>query len=432
MTEPTIVLDQVSKRYWKIKERSLLRSLIPLGPPNRTDLWALRHIDLQIAKGETVGIIGRNGAGKSTLLRLLAGVSQPTSGTLTIRGRIAPLLSVGVGFHHEMTGRENVYVNGMLLGLKRPEIAGLFDDIVEFAGLADFIDTPVKFYSTGMFMRLGFSVAMHVRPDVLLVDEVLAVGDIGFQLRCLNKMRELQFAGTTIVFVSHALHAVHLLCPRTVLVHAGQIECDGPTEGTIARYHRLMAAAEQADGAAPVTVLGRALLLPDGTAVDSVDQGQTLTYRSEVRFEQAMDGPGVIFRVLTEDGTLAYSMQTPIGERWKSYQPGDVATIAIGFRPRFGGGGSFHINLDVTDSDSVVLVSDTNGPSFYVPPRLGVAGPADLEATITVDGEGRTNHRWVRLASDEPSPVRSGAGPNAVVARSGPDTISADVPTPDG
>lgn len=400
--EPAIHLDHVSKRYWKIRERSLLRSLVPLGPPNRTQLWALRDIDLQISPGETVGVIGRNGAGKSTLLRLLAGVSQPTAGVLTIRGRIAPLLSVGVGFHAEMTGRENVFVNGMLLGLNKPSIAALFDEIAAFAGLADFIDTPVKFYSTGMYMRLGFSVAMHVRPDVLLVDEVLAVGDIGFQLRCLNRMRELQFAGTTIVFVSHALHAVHLLCPRTVLVHAGQIEFDGPTEGAIARYHQLMAAADNPAGAAPVKVINRELLLPDGTPVDSVDQSQTLTYRAKVRFEQPLDGPGVIFRVMTEDGTLAYSMQTPIGDRWRAYDAGEEATVLVDFQPRFGGGGTFHINMEVTDSDSAVLATDPNGPSFYVPPRLGVAGPADLEATITVDGEGRTNHTWVRLTDTKP------------------------------
>ncbi|MDP9074763.1 MAG: polysaccharide ABC transporter ATP-binding protein [Actinomycetota bacterium] len=403
MTEPVISLKGVSKRYWQIKERSLLRSLVPIGGPNRSELWALRDIDLEIGKGETVGIVGRNGAGKSTLLRLLAGVSQPSAGRLTIRGRIAPLLSVGVGFHQEMTGRENVFVNGMLLGLTRPQIRAMFDRIVAFADLADFIDTPVKFYSTGMFMRLGFSVAIHVAPDVLIVDEVLAVGDIAFQLRCINRMRELQQSGTTIVFVSHSMHAVHLLCPRTVVVHRGQIAYDGPTETAIARYHQLLASGDEHNPAAGVRVLSRELVLADGTPVDDVTQDQTLTYRLVLGFDQPVDGPGIVFRVLGEDGTLAYSMQTPIGEVWRKYLAGEEAAVAIEFRPRLGGGGTFHINVDVTDSGSVVLVSDPNGPSFFVPPRHGVAGPAELEATIVIDGEHRTNHSWSRL-EDVPPP----------------------------
>jgi ABC-type polysaccharide/polyol phosphate transport system ATPase subunit len=399
---PVIALEHVSKRYWQIKERSLLRALIPIGPPNRSQLWALRDVDLTIDKGETVGIIGRNGAGKSTLLRLLAGVSQPTTGQLTITGRIAPLLSVGVGFHQEMTGRENVFVNGMLLGLTRAEIRARFDDIVAFAELADFIDTPVKFYSTGMFMRLGFSVAIHVRPDVLIVDEVLAVGDIAFQLRCLNRMRDLQRSGTTIVFVSHHLHAIHLLCPRTVVIHRGRVEFDGPTEGAMARYHQLLATVDQDNPAAPVQVLSRELLLADGTAVDDVQQDQVLTYRLAVRFDRKIDGPGIFFRVLAGDGVMAYSMQTSIGDQWRVYGPGDEATVVITFRPRLGGGGTFHLSADITDNVGTVMLSDPNGPSFFVPPRLGVTGPADLEAAITIDGEERTNHRWARIADVEP------------------------------
>lgn len=400
MTDGAIELTGVGKRYWQIKERSLLRSLIPFGGPNRTHLWALRDVDLRIDKGETVGIIGSNGAGKSTLLRLLAGVSQPTTGRLTIRGRIAPLLSVGVGFHPEMTGRENVLVNGMLLGLSKADIRARFDEIVAFADLCTFIDTPVKFYSTGMYMRLGFSVAIHVAPDVLIVDEVLAVGDVAFQLRCLNRMRDLQAAGTTIVFVSHHMHAVHLLCPRTVVLHRSRVEHDGQTEAAIARYHQLLATADDQDPDAPVRVLLRELLLADGTAVDDVEQDQTLTYRMTVRFDKPVDGPGILFRVVGDDGTLAYSMQTSIGELWRSYAVGDEATVLVSFRPRLGGGGTFHVNVAVTDDYGTVLASDPNGPSFYVPPRYGVGGVADLEATITVDGQTRTNHRWARIGDE--------------------------------
>ncbi len=399
LTGAVIRLNQVSKRYWQIRERSLLRSLVPFGPPNRTQLWALRDVSLDIQKGETVGIIGRNGAGKSTLLRLIAGVSQPTSGSLVIRGRIAPLLSVGVGFHSEMTGRENVFVNGMLLGLTKPEIKRRFDEIVAFADLADFIDTPVKFYSSGMFMRLGFSVAIHVIPDVLIVDEVLAVGDIAFQLRCLERMRELQRSGTTIVFVSHHMHAIHLLCPRTLVVNRGRLDYDGPTDSAIARFHQLLAAADEAgdhpDG--PVRILSRELVDHRGAAVDDVDQDQVVTYKMAMRFHAPVDGPGLIFRVMSGDGSLAYSMQTALGDHWRSYQAGEEAEVRVEFRLRLGGGGTFHINTDITDAESNVLLSDPNGPSFFVPPRLGVTGPADLEARIAMDGDLRTNHTWERI-----------------------------------
>jgi len=400
VTGPVIELDGIAKRYWQIKERSLVRALIPIGGANRTELWALRDVNLRIGKGETVGIIGHNGAGKSTLLRLLAGVSQPTAGTLAIRGRVAPLLSVGVGFHSEMTGRENVFVNGMLLGLTRAEIRARFDEIVEFAGLADFIDTPVKFYSSGMFMRLGFSVAVQVDPDVLIVDEVLAVGDIAFQMRCLNRMRDLQRSGTTIVFVSHHLHAVYLLCPRTVVVHHGRIDFDGPTEAAIARYHHLLATPADQDPDAPVRVLHRELLLEDGTLAEDVDQGQWLTYVMRVRFDEAVDGPGLNFRVMSEDGTLAYGMQTVIGERWRHFPAGSEAEVRIRFRPRIGGGGTFHLSVDLTDCLATILTTDLDGPSFYVPPLYGVTGPADLEAAITVAGAARTNFTWARLVSD--------------------------------
>src|SRR5438552_11298765 len=212
---PAIELRQVSKRYWKLEEQAmLLRSLLPIARPKRSEIYALRDIDLAMGQGETLGIIGRNGAGKTTLLRLMAGVTQPSQGVVRTVGRVAPLISVGVGFHQEMSGRENVYVNGMLLGLSARQVAQRFDEIVGFAELEDFIDTPVKFYSSGMFMRLGFSVVAHSDPNLLVVDEVLAVGDISFQSKCLERMRSLQREGTSIVLVSHFMGAIRTLCPR--------------------------------------------------------------------------------------------------------------------------------------------------------------------------------------------------------------------------
>jgi hypothetical protein len=238
-----------------------------------------------------------------------------------------------------------------------------------------------------------------VAPDVLIVDEVLAVGDVAFQLRCLERMRDLQRSGTTIVFVSHHMHAIHLLCPRTVVLHRGRLDYDGPTDSAIARFHQLLAGADEAGDHpdSPVRILGRELVDEAGAPVDDVGQDQVVTYKMAVRFEAPVDGPGIIFRVISGDGTLAYSMQTALGDRWRSYAAGDEAQVRVDFRLRLGGGGTYHVNTDITDADSTVLLNDPNGPSFFVPPLLGVTGPADLEATIAVDGSLRTNHTWERI-----------------------------------
>ncbi len=399
MTQPAIELDGVGKRYWKIQERSLLRSLVRFGPPNKTELWALRDANLLVEPGETIGIVGRNGAGKSTLLRLLAGVSRPTTGTVTTRGRIAPLLSVGVGFHQEMTGRENIYVNGMLLGFGKSRIDTLFDEIVEFADLADFIDTPVKFYSSGMYMRLGFSVAMHVEPDVLLVDEVLAVGDIGFRIRSLDRMREMHRSGTAVVFVSHWLQAVQLLCPRAVCMHRGQIVFDGPTEGALARHHELLTSdadsAEYARGT--VRVENRQLLKLDGSPAGTVQQDSAMIYRVELHFDESVESPQVLFQVYAEDGTFVYQMQTPLGESWRTLSAGAIATLDVTFLPRFGGGGTFRNVVVVTSIDTSVTYVRDDGLAYFVEPRIGAAGLSDLEAKIAIDGVDRTESRPMRF-----------------------------------
>ncbi|MDP1821176.1 MAG: ABC transporter ATP-binding protein, partial [Acidimicrobiales bacterium] len=312
-----IELAGTGKRYDLLTdEATLLRAVLPFRRPVRREHWALRGVDLMIAPGETVGVLGRNGAGKTTLLRLLAGVSRPTEGRVTVRGRIAPLIGVGVGFHPEMTGRENVFVNGMLLGLRRAEVARRFDAIVEFAELAEFIDSPVKFYSSGMFMRLGFAVAVHTHPGVLLVDELLAVGDIAFQLKCFERMRELQANGTTILLVSHSMHAIRLLCRRAVLLSRGRVELDGPSESVIARHHELLSA-EAGDAeqglAGPVRVLERSLHNALGDA-HAVSQDDELVARFLLAFDVDVESPHVFFRILSDDGQLAYSMQTTIGQ----------------------------------------------------------------------------------------------------------------------
>lgn len=205
---------------------------------NRSELfWALKDVSFTVNKGEAVGIIGANGAGKSTLLKILSRITPPTEGEVVLRGRVASLLEVGTGFHPELSGRENVFLNGAILGMTRKEIATKFDAIVEFSGIGHFIDTPVKHYSTGMYVRLAFSVAAHIEPDILLVDEVLAVGDAEFQKKCLGKMEEVTgAAGRTILFVSHNMSAVQKLCPTSILLIKGQVAMAGETSKVIERY----------------------------------------------------------------------------------------------------------------------------------------------------------------------------------------------------
>jgi lipopolysaccharide transport system ATP-binding protein len=201
-----------------------------------TRIWALEDVSFEIQQGEVVGIIGANGAGKSTLLKILSRITDPTVGQAVLRGRVGSLLEVGTGFHPELTGRENVFLNGAILGMRRAEIRATFDEIVEFSGLEKFLDTPVKRYSSGMQVRLAFAVAAHLQPEILLVDEVLAVGDAEFQKKCLGKMQSVTEEGRTVIFVSHSVPAVRSLCPRTLLLEKGRLVFDGDTDEAFSRY----------------------------------------------------------------------------------------------------------------------------------------------------------------------------------------------------
>jgi ABC-2 type transport system ATP-binding protein len=234
VTAPSIVVSDVSKRFrlYHEKNQSLKASLMRRRRAAFEEFWALRDVSLQVEEGETFGLIGENGSGKSTLLKCMARILRPDSGSVDVRGKVSALLELGAGFHPELSGRENVYLNGTILGLSHRELDRKFDDIVEFAGLERFIDTPVKNYSSGMYVRLGFSVAINVDPDVLLVDEVLAVGDEQFQRRCTEKFADLRAAGKTIVLVSHALEAMRNLCDRLAWLEHGHL-LDVGTPGNI-------------------------------------------------------------------------------------------------------------------------------------------------------------------------------------------------------
>lgn len=228
MGVPVIQIDDVSKRFVIHKEKSLKERLVNFGRSrlHREDFWALQGVDLTVDSGTTVGLVGPNGSGKSTLLKLIGGILQPTSGTVRLRGRLAALLELGAGFHPDLTGRENVYLNASILGLTTKQIDQHFDGIVAFSGIEPFIDTQVKFYSSGMYVRLAFAVAVHVDPDVLLVDEVLAVGDEPFQRKCLDRIRAFQREGRTIVLVTHSLDQVSQFCSRAVVLEKGKVIAD--------------------------------------------------------------------------------------------------------------------------------------------------------------------------------------------------------------
>jgi lipopolysaccharide transport system ATP-binding protein len=257
MERPIITAKNISKKYNIVHQqggyiamRDVIANIIKkpfsflkhkikkiTGKITKEDFWALKDINFEIQKGEAVGIIGPNGSGKSTLLKILTGITPPTTGEIRMHGKVASLLEVGTGFHPELTGRENIFLNGAILGMSKKEIAEKFDAIVEFSGVKKFIDTPVKRYSSGMYVRLGFSVAAHMEPDILLVDEVLAVGDAEFQKKCLGKMDEVtKEQNRTILFVSHNMSAIQNLCKKTILLKDGKIEMFGNTKDVIEKY----------------------------------------------------------------------------------------------------------------------------------------------------------------------------------------------------
>lgn len=261
MPKTVVSVEQLSKSYqlgvigtgtaigdfqrWWAKQRGKPDPYLKIGEADHGNrqgetLWALKDVSFQVQQGEAVGIIGRNGAGKSTLLKILSQVTSPTEGTVKVKGRIASLLEVGTGFHPELTGRENIYLNGAIMGMSKAEISRKFDEIVDFSGVEKYIDTPVKRYSSGMYVRLAFAVAAHLDPDILIVDEVLAVGDAEFQKKCLNKMGDEGREGRTVLFVSHNMQAIRNLCPRCILLNKGEVLIDAASEASLSTYNGML------------------------------------------------------------------------------------------------------------------------------------------------------------------------------------------------
>lgn len=348
----SILVDNVSKRYWLGEaQHTMLREAL-MGGLSRllrrekraapACKWALDGVSLQIEPGEVVGLIGRNGAGKSTLLKVLSRITYPTSGRVDVRGRVGSLLEVGTGFHDELTGRENVYMNGSILGMTRREIDAAMDQIVEFADIGEFLDTPIKRYSSGMRMRLGFSVAAHLSTDVLFVDEVLAVGDAGFQKKCLGTMRELGQGGRTLVFVSHNMAAIENLCRRTIWIADGRVQQDGPTNEVIRAYLNSFGAADEQTldlsavrerrGTGLVRFLKMEFLDAEGNEQHVIHSGDPLRVR--FHYECQRDIPDLHFglRIYSNLGVLISDVHT-----WSTCQ-------AVPLAPQ--GTGSIELEID--------------------------------------------------------------------------------------
>lgn len=303
-------MDRVSKKFKKGEIYDSLRDLLPaltgrlfarngqlaLG---RQEFWALHDISFQVNKGDAFGIIGHNGAGKSTILKLLCSIMKPTKGRIVVNGRLSALIEIGAGFHPDLTGRENIYLNGTILGMKRKEIENKFDEIVEFSGLEDFIDTPVKRYSSGMYARLGFSVAAHVDPDILVIDEVLSVGDYVFQEKSLRKLTSVIKGGATVIFVSHNMKAVADLCQKCILLDHGRITKAGRTSEVIGHYLE-MNSLEIMDGDAEPVYISKTKIYGKNGETVRFQSGSTVWVDVEVKAREKLGKLAVV--ILVKDG----------------------------------------------------------------------------------------------------------------------------------
>jgi len=396
MPEPAIQFQGVWKRFRTGERGTTLRDLLPnmarklLGRESRRQkrrhFWALKDVSFEVRPGEPVGIIGPNGAGKSTTLKILSGITRQTMGTVDVRGRVAALIEVGAGFHEDLTGRENAYLNGTIMGLTRKELGAKFDRIVDFAGVRDFIDTPVKRYSTGMKVRLGFAVAAHLDPDVLLIDEVLAVGDASFQRKCLNRMAEYARSDRTLVLVSHNMHHIRTLCKRAILLNKGEVVAEGEANQVIRRYKSL---------SDELTVVGRhamkedtpiritdVRLLVDGKRRDTIGTGQDLTV--EIDYEARRELPEVGFTIAFygADGPFRTGYSTALDFLDVATRPGR-GSVRLSF-PDFGiEPGSYAISIGIWDK-ACFDPYDWHQRAY----------PLFVEERMPLQGTYRLPHRW--------------------------------------
>jgi lipopolysaccharide transport system ATP-binding protein len=377
----TILFDGVSKRY-RLGTLGTLRSAVAAlvhrerNNDNPRHFWALKDVSFRVEPGDSLGLIGPNGAGKTTTLRLLSNITHPTSGHIAVSGRASSLIELGAGFHPELTGRENVFLNGAILGLSRREIQRKLDAIIAFSELERFIDTPVKRYSSGMYVRLGFAVAAHVEPDVLLVDEVLAVGDSSFRHRCINHMHGLQKNGTTVVFVSHNMHLIRSMCNSALLLTGGQIYASGPTSAVISAYERWLtetpvAGKHQASmsGAKGKLLLQSVDILQPDTASspDFLDSRHPLKMRIHYHALKPQRIGRIDVRILRDDSTLCCTADSSQSENSALAVLTGEGVIELVYSPAQLTSGTYNAVIQITDiSDSVVIASTQSAPfSIY-------------------------------------------------------------------
>jgi lipopolysaccharide transport system ATP-binding protein len=344
MSYQALQVSGVSKRY-RLGEYStdtslreaIMETIRRIGRRQREQeqfVWALKDVSFDVQQGEVLGIVGRNGAGKSTLLKLLSRITHPTAGSLKVRGRLASLLEVGTGFHDELTGRENIYLNGSILGMKRNEIDRRLEEIVDFSGVRQFVDTPIKRYSSGMRLRLGFAVAAHLSPEILLVDEVLAVGDADFQKKCLDTMDGLRSSGRTVLFVSHNMAAVESLCSRCIWIEAGKLRADGDARSIVSEYMRTFAQSsagtvnlekiESRTGNGAGRFTHMEFLNEAGETTNYLRSGDRITLRLHYRAHQELRDLVVGINIHNEYGTLvAASNNWATGDDIPIVEPGE-------------------------------------------------------------------------------------------------------------
>jgi ABC-2 type transport system ATP-binding protein len=351
-----ITAQGIGKRFQRYRERpSTLKERIVRFRMHSEDFWALRDVSVDVPEGSTLGLIGPNGSGKTTFLKIIAGILRPTEGAVTTRGRIAALLALGAGFHPELTGRENVYLNSSILGLSRQQTDRLFDDIVGFAELEDFVDTQVKFYSSGMYVRLGFAVAVHVDPAILLVDEVLAVGDIGFQRKCLDRVEDFQREGRTIVFVTHAPDLVLRICDRVVLLEQGRIRTQGEPRDVVRDFRLLMSKQDLAygwdQGTKEVEIVSAEIFGANGSAPDWFSPGDELVIQMDLKANTPVENPVASFAIHDGQNQFVFGTNTDWrGVTWARFEGKHRVEFRLKSLPFVDG--RYYVTLGVHSRDS--------------------------------------------------------------------------------
>jgi homopolymeric O-antigen transport system ATP-binding protein len=391
-----IAVDRVSQcfRVSSQPHRTLKDLVVARGRTKTSDVWALRDVSLQTEPGEALALVGRNGSGKTTLLRLLSGIFKPTSGRVAVGGRVGSLLELGAGFHPDFTGRENVYLNGSIHGLSRARIRESMDEIIAFAELERFIDLPVRTYSSGMYMRLGFSVAAHIEADVLLLDEVFAVGDEDFQRKCFGKIAEFKRRGGTIVFVSHDAQAVERLCDRAVLLRQGVVAFDGPTRDAIAHYRRLLAEERSPDelaaglrewGTGEASIRSARLLDLEGDERRQYAAGEPFVVELLVSTAENVEPPVLSLELRDNDGVVLAGLTQSTAELGWSGRAGEC-TLRFEVDRLPLAEGRFHLRAALVGADGErLLYTFDDAASFFVFPAGGESGSVLLSGRWSLE-----------------------------------------------